>query len=1009
MFRKSPLAAAVSVALAAGTLGVSPQLLAQEVEDAEADDDVIDEIVTTGSRIRRDQFSSNSPIDVVLTETAELKGIGDVAEMLQTTTIAAGSPQVTAATSTAFVQGGGVGAATLSLRGLGATRTLSLLNGRRAGPAGTRGEVSAFDLNVLPLAALERVEILKDGASSIYGSDAVAGVVNYITKKGDGLSLEGYTSQGTESGGEVNRFSASFGKTFSRGRFRVTGDFYRTEELEQRDRDYLNCEADYTFDPDTGWRNDRIDARTGEPWCGNSLWGQIWIYDFNQYYYDANIPLNSIGADNLAQFDYDGDLGNYIPQNPIEGTGSSLEFQAPEGWYLVGYDRVSDGLANGLHPALEKASIIPEIERKTFFADAEFDLTDSMTMYAEVLLNNRETKVDSFRQQWSYVYNSDDGCGGCFFDSNPDPQAAGWTGLNWLSPTGATDHSGNFISVDYSRYLVGLRGDITDNWSFDINYQYSESDGDYDTKVIYNDSLRSTNFAWFGNVPCVDGKTAIRGVPCMDLPWLDPQFMAGNLTPEQREFLYGIDEGNTEYTQSSWEAFVTGELFELPAGAVQTALGVHYREDEINDVPGEAARNSNSWQQSSAGITAGKDTTQAVFGEFDIPLIADKTGFQELSLNVSARYTDVDSYGSDTTYKASVNWQIVDALRFRANRGTSFRTPALFELYLADQTGTQRQSVVDPCIRWGTNLSNGSISQTTADNCAADTSVDIYPDGLPPDFTGANISANTISRGGIGLLKAETSESTTIGLVWTPEFADFSVAVDYFDIQVDDQVDQLGSSIPRACYASEFFPDDPLCSLFDRSIPGGGIDNILDAYINVATQTNSGWDLTARYNVDVGPGTLQLMTQHTFQDESKTELFEGFERDTNGELGDPEWVGQFEATYFVNDWTFFWGMDIIGAASSVERNGGNETTVRGLPVRIPLSTGAVQYHDISVSKSFDNGISVLAGISNVTDQKPPQLTSLNLGVVNVQGTSAFESQYDLLGQRWFLQLRYETE
>jgi len=83
--------------------------------------------------------------------------------------------------------------------------------------------------------------------------------------------------------------------------------------------------------------------------------------------------------------------------------------------------------------------------------------------------------------------------------------------------------------------------------------------------------------------------------------------------------------------------------------------------------------------------------------------------------------------------------------------------------------------------------------------------------------------------------------------------------------------------------------------------------------------------------------------------------------------------------------------------------------VRGLPVRIPLSTGAVQYHDISVSKSFDNGISVLAGISNVTDQKPPQLTTLNLGVVNVQGTSAFNSQYDLLGQRWFLQLRYETE
>jgi outer membrane receptor protein involved in Fe transport len=1008
MFRKSPLATAVSVALAASTLGISPQLLAQEAEDAEADDDVIDEIVTTGSRIRRDQFSSNSPIDVVLTETAELKGIGDVAEMLQTTTIAAGSAQVTAATSTAFVQGGGIGAQTLSLRGLGANRTLSLLNGRRAGPAGTRGGVSAFDLNVIPLAALERVEILKDGASSIYGSDAIGGVVNYITKKGDGLSVEGYTSQTSESGGEVSRFSASFGKTFSRGRFRVTGDFYRTEELEKQDRDYLACEADNTISPETGWRNDRIDARTGEPWCGDLLWGQVWLYDYNQYYYDANIPLNSIGADQLIQFDYDGDLGNYIPQNPLADVDAPFGVQIPEGWYMVGYDRISDGVTNARHPAMLASSVIPEIERQTFFADAEVDLTDSMTLYGEVLLNRRETQVDSMTQFWSYVYNGDDGCGGCFFDSNPDPQAEGWGGWNWLSPTAGTEHFGSFIRVDYSRYLAGLRGDITDNWSFDINYQYSESDGDYNDDQVYDDSIRSTNFAWFGQIPCVDGKTAIRGATCIDLPWLDPEFLAGNLTPEQREFLYGVDKGNTKYTQSSWEAFVTGELFELPAGGVQTAFGVHYREDEINDVPGEAALNDNTFTRSSAGITTGKDTTQAVFAEFDIPLIADKTAFQELSLNVSARYTDVDSYGSDTTYKASVNWQIVDALRFRANHGTSFRTPALFELYLADETSFPRQSAVDPCIRWGSNLEAGNISQTTANNCAA-TITNEFPDGIPPDFTGGNISATAISRGGFGLLEAETSESTTLGLVWTPEFADLSVAVDYFDIQVDDQVDQLGSSIVRGCYASEFFPDDPLCSLFDRSLPGSSIDNILDAYINVATQENSGWDLTARYSVDAGPGTLILTTQHTLQDEAKTELFEGFERDFNGELGEPEWVGNFDATYIVGDWVFFWGVDAIGTSSSVERAGGNEGTIRGTPVIFPLTTGVHKYHDFSITKAFDNGLTIIAGVNNAFDKKPPQLTSVNLGVQNVIGTSAFYSQYDLLGQRWFLQLRYEIE
>jgi iron complex outermembrane receptor protein len=339
MFRKSPLASAVSIALISSSAGFSPQILAQEVDQdaAEEEDTTIDEIVTTGSRIRKDAFSSNSPIDVVLTETAQLQGVVDIAEMVQTTTIAAGSPQVNAATSTAFVQDGGVGTSTLSLRGLGATRTLSLLNGRRAGPAGTRGGVSSFDLNVIPLAAIERVEILKDGASSIYGSDAVAGVVNYITKKGDGLTLEAYTGQTAEEGGEVNRMSASWGKAFSRGNFRITGDYYKSNELENGDRDYLACGEDYVFDPNTGARSDRIDSRTGEPWCSGTPWGQIWIYDYNWLLgQGTNLPDNSFGADGLAQFDYNGDLGNWLDANP-NGVNSPTDFSAPPGWYLVGF------------------------------------------------------------------------------------------------------------------------------------------------------------------------------------------------------------------------------------------------------------------------------------------------------------------------------------------------------------------------------------------------------------------------------------------------------------------------------------------------------------------------------------------------------------------------------------------------------------------------------------------------------------------------------------------------
>jgi iron complex outermembrane receptor protein len=265
------------------------QLQSTTVDDTapEADDSSrmrnssVDEVIVTGSRIAKDVFSSTSPIDVILMETADIQGISDIGTLLQTTTVASGSSQVTAASSTAFVQNGGTGAKTLSLRGLGANRTLVLLNGRRAGPAGVRGGVSSFDLNVIPLSAVERIEVLKDGASSIYGSDAVAGVVNIITDRSDASSFNVFASQPGQSGGETTRVDFSFANSSDKFHYRVTGDYYKQEELAKGDRDYFRCGEQFTFDPTTGNRADVIDPRTGNPRCSDLLWGHVWIYDYS--------------------------------------------------------------------------------------------------------------------------------------------------------------------------------------------------------------------------------------------------------------------------------------------------------------------------------------------------------------------------------------------------------------------------------------------------------------------------------------------------------------------------------------------------------------------------------------------------------------------------------------------------------------------------------------------------------------------------------------------------------
>src|SRR5688572_1905085 len=274
---KSLLRRSAALALVTG-LATSGAAFAQEaappVETGE------EEIVVTGSRLPTNEFTSPDPIQIVTTERGNLTGVGDIAELLQSSTLASGSAQVDATISSAFVTEGGPGTQTVSLRGLGASRTLVLINGRRGGPAGVRGQIAAFDLNVVPFSAVERVEMLKDGASSIYGSDAVAGVVNIITDRDiDGGEFNFTAIVPAETGGEEYRAEMVWGTTFNRGYFSVGLDYYLQKELTFGARGYTNCRPDYTFDAQ-GNRNDTIDPRTGQAACLNVPSGQVWLYEF---------------------------------------------------------------------------------------------------------------------------------------------------------------------------------------------------------------------------------------------------------------------------------------------------------------------------------------------------------------------------------------------------------------------------------------------------------------------------------------------------------------------------------------------------------------------------------------------------------------------------------------------------------------------------------------------------------------------------------------------------------
>ncbi|MCO7227237.1 TonB-dependent receptor domain-containing protein [Pleionea sp. CnH1-48] len=976
--KMKPLAHAVSCVLALSAFNIS----AQENDDSNEDEAKSEKVIIVGSRIRRDGFNSEEPIEIISASEAASQGIESVGELLRRSTIAAGSPQVTAASSTAFVQNGGTGAETLSLRGLGANRTLVLLNGRRAGPAGTRGGVSAFDFNVLPISAIDRIEILKDGASSVYGSDAVAGVVNIITKTGDGGTIDLFASIPEETGGENTRLSGTFGKSFERGSFRVTADFNRQAELAQGDRDYYACGQRYIFDPNTGQRADPIDPRTGSAHCSDLLWGHVWIYDYQGA--GGNVPTGAI-----AQYDYDGDLANYIPGFAVDPNNPGF-MVTPPGWFPVSYDRASDSVANADHPFQDLQSLVPESERATIFAQGEYDITDDIQGYAEVLLNRRTTDTNSYRQFWGFILNEN------FFGGNP--LSAGWTGSQWLSPTPITDHSFSNISVDYSRVVAGLTGDVGD-WYWDLSYQISRSEGEYTTAIIYNDAIVDQNFA---SGSCVGTTTSVRGVDCIDIPWLDPQFLAGNISPEMRNYLFGTDTGVTIYDQQTLEGSISiDELFEVPAGPVGFAGGFHYRVDEIGDTPGEETRRGNIWGASSAGITVGEDTTKALFFEAQIPIVYDLPGINALELKVSARHTDVKTAGTADTFKIGAIWEVVDGFNVRMSRGTSFRSPALFELYLADQTSFLSQRLVDPCIRWGTALANGDISQRTADNCAAD--------GIADDYTGGAISATVVSRGGLGRLSPETSVAETIGFVWQPEFADLQVSLDYFNFEIEEEVTQLGALIPPACYASEFFATgDPVCGFFDRDPVDQRIVEIRDDFINISRQRNRGYDLAITYRTDLDIGSLTLSSKHTYQKESSRALFEDNNIDTNGRFGDPKHVATLRAQLDRDNWSYFWTGNFFGKVSNVEAENGDTATYRGQTVRLVIEDDATLYHTFSARYDVpDSGLSAVFGVANALDERPPQVSTIQSPTVSTIGDSAFYSQYDPLGRRVFFNLTYD--
>lgn len=350
-----------------------------------------------------------------------------------------------------------------------------------------------------------------------------------------------------------------------------------------------------------------------------------------------------------------------------------------------------------------------------------------------------------------------------------------------------------------------------------------------------------------------------------------------------------------------------------------------------------------------------------------------------------------------------MNWEFLPDFRLRATHGTSFRAPALYELYLADQSSFASQRSLDPCINWGTNLANGNITQRLADNCANPAGPG---GGVPSTHNGAGSSATLFQGGGLGDLEPETSEASVVGLVWTPSFARFSLAVDYFEIEIKNEVTSLGSRVVAACYLSDTFPTDPLCSNFVRNPGTHRIDTISGRFINIASESNRGIDMAARYGIELPWGDdFTIDAQATWQLEARQALFADNVVDTLGEVGNPQFVGNVNLQYTRGPWSANWGAQMVGPADNYTSYGGDTVTLSGVQYRVVLDTPFTVYHSASLRYEGSDW-SILGGVANVFDEEAPQVTTLNLGELNTVGTSVRSSQYTegYYGRRAFIRL-----
>ncbi len=854
--------------------------------------DDVERIEITGSKIKRADIESASPLSIITEHDISISGISNVEDLLQEMAFSAG---VAGNSTNAYWTSGGYGTAQVNLRGLGIKRTLVLINGRRVVAGGT-GANSSVDLNIIPTSLISRIEVLKDGASAIYGADAVAGVVNIITKESfDGASFNYKAGMSDKGDGENQELSLTLGGNFDRGSALVSLNFSDSSAVRQSDR--IDC------------------AMTGTP--------QGELECFGSGTTEGGRALLADGSG--VQFSQDeANPQDFGPYNNAE-----------HGFEWIPY-------LNAVNP----------MQRFNISSIVNYDINDTTRLFTEAMYSKRKgEQIVTPRNSFAGIKVDAD------FAYNPTGQDLEFQRRR-NSELGAPYF---FQETDTIRVVVGLAGELANDWQWDVSYNYGRNTG-VDGWTFDIDSAKAAQ-TLDDSVCTYDNSN---GIPCGN--W----FGVNQLSDEVIEYVKYRREGTGGNTMRNWSANLSGDITELDAGTVSFASGIERRwEAGWRNPDSTVLRNGKE-----DPISGSFDVTEA-FVELSLPLLADVAMVEELTAQVAARYSDYNTAGSKSTYKLGVTWKIDQSLMLRGVQSTAFRAPAITELF--GGTNGENLRTIDPC---------ENATGTIAENCLAD--------GLASDFKQDGTTILT-SVGGNPQLGAESADTTTIGIVWEPTFSDgLSATVDYFNIEIEDAITSVnGSDILKLCY------EDPtgnakFCDSFTRHPITGQVNQLNQRPVNAAVEKVSGLDLNLNYHFELSGLQAKAMLDVTRLLKHQSTPFSGQPTiDRVGYITEDQgsytkWRSNASFAIASDEWSATYSMRYIGSADDV--NGSSED---------PLGqhVGGVVYNDIAATYQLSEGLTLSAGVDNLFDRKAPYLTSWNDANTDVM-------TYDLLGRRGFVKMSY---